>query len=273
MDTSKLFRKPLTDRKWDDPGEVTLIISPDKKHKIAFSHFFEVSMGSYQGLFSLMDEADNIIDGFEPLTTANSYNCYWKDDSTIFTLICDDFAYGYLFVRIADLSLSFVKIVYPHPSNINVLFKNDMIVFSYDDHQLSLKNSVQTFGGGLLEIPSKVYLKPKDIEIPFDELTFFPRKDLQNLKSLTQNDREYRLDPIDGGYREFTGTFPQATDQLFNSRHLDVYQLEAFAEYGDEQSLEWLEAIKAKTGGKYNKWAKVTDYIGVQKRGRRWRKA
>ena len=57
-----------------------------------------------------------------------------------------------------------------------------------------------------MQIPTKVYLKPKDIEIPFDEVIFFPRKDLQNLKSLTQNDKEYRLDAIDGGYREFMAT-------------------------------------------------------------------
>lgn len=87
------------------------------------------------------------------------------------------------------------------------------------------------------------------------------------LEELTKSARQFRLDPIDSGFREFKGVFPQSTKQIYNTRQLEVYHLEAFAEYGDEQSAEWLKAIKDKTKDKYNKWEKVTNYLGLQQRG------
>jgi hypothetical protein len=265
MDASKLLRKPFLVKRWDQSEEVTFVPSPDKKYKIAFSHFVEERMGSYRGLFSLLDESDNIIDGFEPVTTFTDKMCYWNSDSNIFVLPTADFNYGYLLVKVADLSISFLKLANPYPTILH--FKNDVLVVSYDEYQLSLRNSIQTFGGGPLEIPSKVYLKPPDIEIPLKELTFFSRKKLGKLEELTKSAREFRLDPIDGRFREFKGVFPQSTKQVYNTRQLEVYQLEAFAEYGDEQSAKWLNAIKDKTVDKYNKWEKVANYLGLQQRG------
>lgn len=270
METSKLFRKPLTDSKWDDPGEISLVYSPDKKYKIAFSHFFETRMNSYEGLFNLLDKGDNIIDGFEPLTTFSSQKCCWNEVSNIFSVAIVDFGYGYLFTKIPDLEVSFMRIANPYP--LNIYFTNHAFVISYDDYQLSLKNSTATFGGGPLEIPSKIYLKPKDIEIPSGEIFFYPREKLQDFGELTQSQNKYHLDPIDGGFREFSGIFPENTKQVYNTRQLEVYQLEAFAEYGDAQAQEWLNAIKEKTKGNYSKWEKVADYIGSQKRGARRRK-
>ena len=270
METSKLFRKPLTDSKWDDPGDISFVFSPDRKYKIAFSHFLEVRMNSYQGLFNLLDKDDNIIDGFEPLTTFSSQKCCWNEVSKIFAVSIVDFGYGYLFVKVPDLKVSFIRISNPYP--LNIYFTNRAFVISYDDYQLSLTNSTATFGGGPLEIPSKMYLKPKDIEIPMDEIIFHPREKLEDFAVLTQSHNQYQLDPIDGGFREFAGKFPENTKQAYNTRQLEVYQLEAFAEYGDEQSQEWLNAIKEKTKGNYSKWEKVENYIGFQKRGSRWRK-
>lgn len=172
MDASKLLRKPYPVKRWDQSEDVTFVPSPDKKYKIAFSHFVEERMGSYRGLFSLLDEADNIIDGFEPVTTYTDKMCYWNGDSSVFALPTADFNYGYLLVKVADLSVSFIKVTNPHPTILQ--FKSDVLVVSYDEYQLSLQNSIQTFGGGPLEIPCKVYLKPPDIEIPLNKLTFFP---------------------------------------------------------------------------------------------------
>jgi hypothetical protein len=270
METSKLFRNPLTDSKWDVPGEISLVYSPDEKYKIAFSHFFETRMNSYEGLFNLLDKDDNVIDGFEPLTTFSSQKYCWNDKSNIFTVAITDFGYGYFFAQVLDLKISFIKIANPYPLNIH--FANHTFVISYDDYQLSLTNSTATFGGGPLEIPSKMYLKPKDIEIPGEDIIFYPREKLKDFGELTQSHTQYRLDPIDGGFREFQGVFPENTKQVYNSRQLEVYQLEAFAEYGDAQSQEWLNAIKDKTNGNYSKWQKVEDYIGFQKRSSRWRK-
>ena len=249
MDALKLFRKPLTDQKWNDPGEVTFVSSPDAKYKIAFSHFFEIRMNSYQGLFNLLDSSDNIVDNFEPLVTYGSQHCCWNDTSTLFALGIASFGYGYLLMQLPERKVAFIKVPNPFPLNLSLTEK--AMILSYDDYSLSLKNSTQTFGGGPLEIPCKIYLRPRDIEISLNNVRFFPRSELTRLEQLTQKDMEYRLDPIDGGFREFQGVYPETTMDKYNTRQLEVYQLEAFAEYGDKLSQEWLEAIIKKTKGKY----------------------
>ena len=264
MDASKLFRKPLTDQKWNDPGQVTVIPSSDGKYKITFSHFFEVSMMSYHGLFNLLDGNDNILDKFEPLVTFSSEKCCWNDSSTLFALAIASFDYGYLLMQLPERKVAFIKA--PNPFPIDITITGNSLKLSYDEYSLSLTNSTQTFGGGPLEIPSKIYLKPRDITIALDNVRFFPRIELTNLGDLTKEDMEYRLDPIDGGFREFKGVFPRTTMDIYNTRRLEVYQLEAFAEYGDKQSHEWLEAIRIKTKGKYSKWEKVANYIGIKTR-------
>jgi hypothetical protein len=264
MDASKLFRNPLTDQKWNEPGDVTFVPSPDGKYKIAFSHFFEVRMTLYHGLFNLLDSSDNILDGFEPFVTIGSQYCWWNNTSTLFALGVAAFRYGYLLIHLPESNVAFVKV--PDPFPLNISLTENALILSYDESSLSLKNSTETFRGGPLEIPTKIYLKPKDIEIPLGSVRFFPRFELNNLEALTKNNTEYRLDPMDGGFREFKGVFPETTKDVYNTRQLEVYQLEAFAEYGDKQSQEWLEAIRTKTKGKYSKWEKVSNYLGIQKR-------
>jgi hypothetical protein len=213
----------------------------------------------------LLDDRDNIIDGFEPLTTFSNQKCCWNNNSNIFVIAVSRFTYGYLLAKVPDLEISFIKMLNPYP--LDIYFKKDALVISYNNHQLELLNSTETFGGGHVEIPVKRYLNPKEIELQIENLTFYPRQNLPDLLSLTKSEKEYCLEPIDGGFREFKGVLPQSTMQVYNQRQLEVYQLEAFAEFGDEQSKEWLNAIKKKTNENYNKWQKVTDYIGFQKRG------
>ena len=109
-------------------------------------------------------------------------------------------------------------------------------------------------------------LKPNDLTFDIAELVFYPRQRRNDLTSLIESDKEYNLQLIDGGYNKFEGVFPQNTKQVYNTRQLEIYQLEAFAEYGDKKSQEWLEMIKRKTNNKYNRWTKVSDYIGFLKR-------
>ena len=70
---------------------VDYVVSPDKEFKIAFSHFQEIRMMTYEGLFTLLDDKDNIIDKFEPLTAIDSKLCCWTDDSTYLRLLRDIF--------------------------------------------------------------------------------------------------------------------------------------------------------------------------------------
>ena len=109
-------------------------------------------------------------------------------------------------------------------------------------------------------------IKPNDLTFDLAELNFHTRQKLNDLTKLIKSDKEYNLQLIDGGYNEFNGVYPQNTKQVYNTRQLEVYQLEAFAEYGDKKSQEWLDLIKRKTNNKYNRWTKVFDYIGYHER-------
>ena len=79
-------------------------------------------------------------------------------------------------------------------------------------------------------------------------------------------DKVYNHELIDGGFNEFHGTLPQDTVTGYNGRAFEVYQLQAFAEYGDKISQYWLDEIKRKTNNNYNISHRVSDYIGQRRR-------
>jgi len=121
-------------------------------------------------------------------------------------------------------------------------------------------------GGGITELPYKRYHKPTDITFDLNILEFYPISDLQNILSLTTDDKNYSLGLVDGGYNEFKGKFPKDTISGYNGRAFEVYQLKDFADYGDEISKFWLEEIKRKTNNNYSLWNKVSQYIGHRRR-------
>ncbi len=242
---------------------VHYVVSPDKKFKIAFSHFQEIRMSTYEGLFTLLDNCDTIIEKFEPLTVVSERLCCWTNNSKYFAVAVGHSPSGYLIVRVPELDFAFIKMVNTY---LDISFSDGKFLVGYSDEQVGLTNSTQTFGGGTLEIPTKTMIKPNDLTFDLSELTFYPQQEFKNISNLIKDKREFNLQLIDGGYNEFKGVFPQNTKQVYNTRQLEIYQLEAFAEYGDKKSQEWLEMIKHKTGNKYNRWAKVADYIGFLQR-------
>ncbi|MDQ6815582.1 MAG: hypothetical protein M3040_17775 [Bacteroidota bacterium] len=263
MDISKLFRKPIKDTTWVDMQHVAYVVSPDKKYKIAFSHFQEIRMSTYEGLFTLLDGNDTIIEKFEPLTAISNGLCCWTSDSNYFAVAVGHSPSGYLIVRLPEIDFAFIKMVNPY---LDISFNGDKFLVGYSEEQVALTNSTQTFGGGVLEIPTKTMIKPCDLTFDLSALTFYSRQRLNDFAKIIKSGKEYNLQLIDGGYNEFKGVFPQDTKQIYNTRQLEIYQLEAFAEYGDQISKEWLEMIKQKTGNNYNRWTKVSDYIGFLKR-------
>lgn len=261
---SRFVRKPLGDLTWVDIENVYYSISPDKTYKIAFSHFQETTMGSYEGLFSLLNAEDRIIDNFEPLTASNPDHCCWTEDSNYFVVSTIRYLSGYLILKLPELEFAFIKMINPAPLEISLA--NKTLTITYNDKQVLLANSNQTYKGGILEIPSKKRLKPEDLHFELKNIPFYSRSKLANLEILTISDPQYRLDLIDGVFNEFNGKFPQNTKQIYNTRELEIYQLEAFAEYGDKKSQEWLDLIKQKTNNNYNRWTKVWQYIGFLER-------
>jgi hypothetical protein len=188
-------------------------------------------MMAYECLFTLTENNETIIDNFEPLTAIAEYYSCWKGDSSIFALALSRFAFGYLLVKVPSMELGFIRVFNPYP--LEVAFIGESFRISYKDESVRVTNSTATFMGGEMEIPKKIYTKPKDIVIDLNEIIFYPRIELNRLEELTANQPLYNLKLIGEGFREFKGVFPQNTKQIYNTRQLDVYQLEAFAEYGD----------------------------------------
>jgi hypothetical protein len=242
---------------------VQYVVSPDKKFKIALSHFQEIRMSTYEGLFTLLSDNDKIIEKFEPLTVVSERLCCWTDNSRYFAVAVGHYPPGYLIVRVPELDFAFIKMTNPY---LDIKFQEDKLLVGYSDEHVAVTNSTQTLGGGDLEIPSKTMIRLNDLTFHLSDLTFYPRQKFSEMTKIIKSDKEYNLQLIDGGYNKFKGTFPQNTKQVYNTRQFEIYQLEALAEYGDKQSQEWLELIKLKTGNKYNRWTKVSDYIGFLQR-------
>jgi hypothetical protein len=227
-------------------------------------------MGSYICCFTLLDDKDNIIDNFEPITGISSGLSKWSDDSNYFIVAVDGAVkgystlWGYLIIKFPERTFSFIKISNPYP--LELQFRNENVIISYEEKQVVLSNSAQTIGDGISQTPKRKYLKPDDLSFNLNDLKFYPRENLGNLETYFQNETNYDLKLIADGFFEFKGTLPQNTEHLYHNKPISVYQLKEFADYGDEVAKEWLEEIKQKTNNNYNHWYKVSYYIGYQKR-------
>lgn len=160
---------------------VQYAVSPDKKFKIAFSHFQEVRMMTYEGLFNLLDENDTIIETFEPLTAISENLCCWTDNSNYFAVAVGHSPSGYLIMRVPQLDFAFIKMVNPY---LTISFSNNKFIVGYSEEQIALTNSTQTLGGDVLEIPTKTMIKPDDLSFDLSDLTFYPRQSLLNYPRL-----------------------------------------------------------------------------------------
>jgi len=255
----------MKDLNWVDNENVMQVFSPDQKYQVVFSHFHEIRMGVYECLFNLLDNNEKIIDRFEPLTAISSNDCCWAENSACFSLaVRVEENYGYLFIHLPSLEFAFIKIFNPYPLDIS--FDSDNFIITYNDEQVKAANTNKLFGGGSNTLPYKKYIKPNDLVFKLSDLQFFKRDKMKNLNSIIESYKEYKHELNDGGFNEFKGVFPQDTITGYNGRSFEVYQLEAFAEYGDKVSKLWLDEIKNKTFGTYNKWNKVSDYISFRKR-------
>ncbi len=239
-------------------NEVNLNTSPNKTHAIVISHCWTYKRGAKACLFHLVDNNENIIEDFTPLTTNAKLS--WSEDNSMIAICVGEAHRGILIYHIEEKAFSF--------------FKSNSYTFKFDNNQLKLYisdkfveqlNSSQLLGGGESELPRVKYVRPDDITVDVRQLKKFNKSELENYFDVGEANPIY-IDPLERGFWPFNGRLPQNTTQGYNGRDFEMYQLETFAKFGDSQSIEWLFEIKEKTKNEYSKWDKVSDYLGHRER-------
>jgi hypothetical protein len=225
--------------------------SPDKKYKLIFFDSIEPRMGMNMCKFSLTDLQTNKEITFAPLFAVgyNGHSTSWSENSNYFALpVCNPsdcfFIYDISKRQFASIHFRNVWVLAAH-------FNFDNIEIEFEDSQIPESNEH-------IKYPTKHFLKPANLTFKFSELKWTDIKNLHQFSELNKNAVIIDLKPIDNGWRQFKGQLPQTTEVL-------VWELNEFAKYGDKQSKEWFEEIKAKTND-INYWVNATQYLGHKKR-------
>lgn len=229
--------------------------SPNNQYKITYFDFFEPSMGACKCSFKL---EGNDIQFREFPFCAICMPCKWSKDSQIFSVAIDQ---GFFLWNVSIKEFAVISVKNPYPLE-GIFINERKFLIQLRDDQFDAANSQNTFGAGKAEWPVKRYRKPNPLEFNIDELSFYPEEKLGQ----TPSGNKYSLELIADGFHPFQGSMPQSTNQKLNGRQLEIFHLEAFAEYGDPLSQQWLEEIKNITGGKYSPWDTVQKHLGQRKR-------
>jgi hypothetical protein len=256
IDPDFLIRKPYIGNPYVDySSEVQYHKSPNNLYFVTISHCWEYRMGSNACLFNLITNDGKIVEDFVPYTTGGTVA--WSDDSQFLAVRINEQNEGILIMDLALHQFAFIRSRCRHFS-----FQNNAICFTIPERDIKSMNSDRLVGGGTTELPRIKYLKPPDVFIPLAGLTFYDKSSLKNIAEHANDIQEIILEPLQDGFWPFYGKFPQNTLDGFNRQEFEVYQLEAFARFGDEQSLKWLEEIKSMKDKKYNRGLRVSCYLG-----------
>ena len=234
--------------------------SPDGRLALAFEDTAEVSNGFYVSRISVRKCDGTDWKTLGDLEAFGLFGC-WNTTSDIFAVPAGSIETLFLFnVRSDCFAFVRVKLVFtldftfPEPDQLNVKTRPDQLVAA---------NSSYVLGGGHCEFPVKRFKAPPDRTFNFSDLVWRSRCDLDQLENHIHETQCIDMSLIPDGYFGFQGKFPESTVQTINGRPLELWHLEEFAEYGDPQSRDWLFAAKRIAGTKYNRWHRVSRYLGV----------
>ena len=240
--------------------EVRYHVSPNKKYVLVVSHCWEYRNGCNACLFHLLDDSGSIIEDFNPHTTQGIVR--WSDDSHFLGIVTSHLINrGVLIMDLVRHQFTFVRSRCNHFN-----FNDSTLIFTIPEREIELTNSDSLVGGGKSSLPRVKFLKPPDVIIQLSSLPFYSKNELANICEVKNDVLEINLEPIKDGFWPFHGRFPQNTWDSFNGREFEVYQLEAFAKYGDEQSIKWLNEIKSMSNKRYESGWPVSYYLGKRER-------
>jgi len=257
-DHDKYFRQPFSNIQGDFRKDPKYYASPDGMKNIIISHCWEYRMGANACLFHLIDNDKNIIEDFTPFTTNGKVS--WNEKSNICGISIGEKERG---IIIMDTELHKFALIKTDCRDFKI--ENNTLMLFISQKEIDLLNRETLYSGGTTELPRVKFERPEDIYVELDSLKYFKKKELPNIYNLSSDEKIEHL-PIQNGFWEFKGRVPTNTYDGFNNRDFEVYQLEAFAKYGDEQSIEWLNEIKAMKDRKFDRWAKVSYYLGYREK-------
>jgi len=125
------------------------------------------------------------------------------------------------------------------------------VVIHFDNNEIPDRRERENY-------PTKKYSSPEDLEFKLSDLEWESFDGLSEVKELVSRKPLIPFNPIDCGWKEFKGLFPQTTQVL-------VWELNKFAEYGDKQAQVWIEQVKS-TSPNFNYWVEASVYIGHKER-------
>lgn len=257
---AKYIREPFLNSEVAFGEELVTHLSPNENLKIVVSHRLSYAHKKYVYLFALEDKQGTIIEDFSPLVSTGKI--VWSNDSEWVAIEVGVDKVGFLIMNIAKHHFGFISFKRKPAAKVDI--KDGHIRFVMPDDFIAVLNSEKLIGGGLTELPRIKYEKAKDIDLKLEELTTLDRGDFSKIFSLEKE--PYYFEPQRNGFWSFEGNLPQTTESGYNGRPFEMYQLEIFAEYGDAVSKKWIDMVVEKSGGKYQLYKPVTDYLGVLKR-------
>ena len=224
--------------------------SPNSQYKIKFYDFDEPRMGMTICKFKLYDLTNQTKTEFSSLWAIGYGNgVSWSDNSDMFSLPIANPTDNYFIFDIKNQK--FTSIHFRNCWVLNGNLYNDRIELEFRNDQIPERKEHNKY-------PTKNFSKPENLTFKLSELTWIDLTLLNDFDEINKNRALQDLQPIDNGWRRFKGDLPKDTEVL-------VWELREFAKYGDGQSIEWFESIKAKTKD-INYWVSASHYLGLRKR-------
>lgn len=238
-------------------NEIIEQYSPERRHKLSFYDFEEPRMGLSICRFSSFNINTNESIEFLPLWAIGigQSGFSWSENEDLFSIAVfnplqdNKITCAFFIYNIKKRLFAFI-----HFLNCYVLEGNchdNLIEIEYREDQIPERIEHNKY-------PTKEFSRPSNLKFQFSDLNWVDFKYLQGFNKINKNVTVHKFEPIDNGWRQFKGKFPQNTD-------ITVWELEKFAEYGDVQSKEWLHEITDSTQA-INHWAKVSYYLGLKVR-------
>jgi len=237
--------------------------SSNRNFKVIYTHRAELSMCFEACLFALFNHSGKLVHQFEPLSCVGKL--IWAPDRDVFVvqivkpfcyLVCNAHNECFSVIRLAKFSTCEVQIE-----------KSSVLKIQYSEEELKKNNSNRVIRGRLTEWPVRKFESSEPKTINLDHLIYHPLSQINQIDEHLCNLPICELNLEKGSFWPFEGKMPHSTVQKYNGRQMEMLHLEAFSEFGDEQSIEWLNEIVILTGGNYSKWETVETYLGKRYKG------